>query len=160
MDTSSIAIGLVLLLIFIGPIGYLVIIQKNKGKACLKTLQVASQRNQLSLSETEILPTVSLGLDTASRKLLVIQNQKNGKEVLIDLAQFRSSEVVDSNAAGHSADNYNPQEEVHILLKGTPGTADEKISFFHEDQDSMTAKEERLNSAKKWNAKLRDLIRK
>lgn len=160
MDTTSIVIGLILLLIFIGPIGFLLVKQRSTGKVKLNRLTSFSQKHQLTLTETEILPTVSLGLDTTSTNLCVIQHTKNDQELLLDLKNFRGCETFDSNENEHSLMNSDTVEEVQLVLKGKPGTADKSIVFFNDDQDSMIAKEERLASAKRWQGKLLKLLKK
>lgn len=149
METSSVLLGILLLLLFVGPMFYLAYNHSAKEKKRIKKLQLLSQKNQLTLDESEYLSPVSLGLDKASKKLLVIQQIKPQRELTLDLNNVRSCSLQRLNADKKSTEVLDEVQDIHLLLKNSSGT-DESIPFYTDENDSAAEKEGRLAAASRW----------
>ena len=99
MDTSSIAIGVILMLLFVGPIIYLIIKQNSKDKTRLKNLKSLGSQNQMELDEIELTNSVWLGLDSKSKKLLVVEPDNNMQYDVIDLKKINQRHVSKKGAS-------------------------------------------------------------
>jgi|SRR5690606_16153838 len=149
METSSVLLGILLLLLFVGPMFYLAINQNAKQKNRIKKLNLLSQKNQINLDETEYLSPVSLGLDKASKKLVVIQQVKPRKELTLDLKEVRTCSLRKLNADRTSTDVLDEVQDIHLVLKSAGG-AEENIPFYLDEHDSVAEREARMAAASKW----------
>ena len=159
MELSYVILGIVLLLVFVGPMFYLVINQSAGEKKKLKKLTLLSQKNQLSLDETEILSPVSLGLDKTSKKLVVIQQAKPRKELALDLKELQSCKVVKLTAGNSPSEGLDETLEINLLLKKASG-AEECIHFYQDEHDSAAEKERLLSAANRWQGLIAASIKK
>src|SRR5690606_13652981 len=92
MDVSSTLIGLGLLVVFIGPVIFLIYTQNKKNAVAKKLLHQKSQEYGIQPELTELAPNFILGLDSSQSKLLVLV-PKNAQSVLINLSELALCEV-------------------------------------------------------------------
>ena len=162
MDTASTLIGIGLLLLFIAPVGYLILKDGSQSRKNKKQFLMLSKQNNLVLSQTEIFPDFSLGLDEISKKLFVFVTGKTPKSFFIDLNNIQSAEVQkkysETNSEKNSVDDIC---EITLDLKlKNPPTEENRIIFFGGDFNSVLQKEARLNSALKWYSLIKKSLRK
>lgn len=157
MDTSSIAIGVILMLLFIGPIIYLIIKQNSKDKSRLKNLKSLGSQNQMNLDEIELTNGLMLGLDSKSKKLLVVESQNNMQYDVIDLKNVNLSHV--SKKAQPKVNGKKDEVAVtHIsleLLKNKPREIITEIIFYDEDDNSSYNADAQMSLANKWDRLIR-----
>ncbi len=157
MDTSSIAIGVILMLLFVGPIIYLIIKQNSKDKTRLKNLKSLSQQNQMELDEFELTNGVMLGLDSKSKKLLVVKHENNMEYDIIDLKKVNLSHVSKKGLPKPNGGK-NEQSITHIsldLLKNNPREKVTEITFYDEDDNSSYNADTQMSLANKWDRLIR-----
>lgn len=157
MDTSSIAIGVILMLLFVGPIVYLIIKQNSKDKTKLKNLKSLSAQNQMDLDEIELTNGLMLGLDSKSKKLLVVEPNNNMQYDVIDLNKVNLSHV---SKKGQPKVNGKKDElaVTHIsleLLKNKPREIVTEIVFYDEEDNSSYNAETQMSLANKWDRLIR-----
>ena len=156
MDTSSIAIGVILMLLFVGPILYLIIKQNSKDKSKLKNLKSLSDQHQMELDEIEITNGLMLGLDIKSKKLLVVEPQNNMQYDVIDLKKINLSHI---SKKGEPKVNGGKELSVtHIsleLIKNKPREIVTEIIFYDEDDNSSYNADTQLSLANKWDRLIR-----
>jgi len=156
MDTSSIAIGVILMLLFVGPILYLIIKQNSKDKKKLNNLKALSAKNQMELDEVELTNGLMLGLDSKSKKLLVVEPKNNMQYDVIDLNKINLSHV---SKKGQPKVNGGKELSVtHIsleLIKNKPREIVTEIIFYDEDDNSSYNADTQMSLANKWDRLIR-----
>lgn len=85
MDTASTLIGLSLLVIFLGPIFYLILIENRKNIVGRQALLRIAEANALQPKEIEVNTSVYLGLDARKKKLIYINYTNKNEFKVIDL---------------------------------------------------------------------------
>lgn len=157
MDTSSIAIGVILMMLFIGPILYLIIKQNSKDKTRLKNLKSLGAQNQMDLDEIEVTNGVWLGLDKKSKKLLVVEPDKNMQYDVIDLKKITQSHVSKKGLPQPKGG----KNEIAItrisldLLKNNPREIVTEITFYDENDNSSYNADTQMSLANKWDRLIR-----
>lgn len=149
METSSLLLGILLLSLFVGPMFYLAVNQNAQEKKKRKSLILLSQKNQAQLDETEYLSPVSLGLDKASKKLVVIQQTKPRKEIILDLKEVSSCSLLKLTSENTPSETLDEVQEILLLLRTASG-AEESIPFYQDEHDSAAERESLLSAASKW----------
>lgn len=154
MDTSSTLIGLGMLMLFVGPIMFLIIKQNRKEKVKLNKFKVISKENNLEPENVEFAHSLLLGLDSKAKKLLVVEPQNNQHRV-IDLTGIKKSRVstVDiPNRAGKinhvSLELFGRNEQRKV----------DEIIFYDEDDNQNLDAESRLLIANKWDRIIKNAI--
>lgn len=157
MDTSSIAIGVILMLLFVGPIIYLILKQNSKDKTRLKNLKSLSEQNQMELDEIELTNGVWLGLDSKSKKLLVVEPENNMQYDVIDLKKINLSHV-SKKGLPKPKGGKNELSITHIsldLLKNNPREIVTEITFYDEGDNSSYNADTQMSLANKWDRLIR-----
>ncbi len=157
MDTSSIAIGVILMLLFIGPIVFMIIKQNSKDKKKLQNLRSLSQQNQMDLDEIELTNGVWLGLDSKSKKLLVVEPDKNMQFDVIDLRKINQSHVSKKGLPKPNGSK-NELSITHIsldLIKNNPREIVTEITFYDEDDNTSYNADTQMSLANKWDRLIR-----
>lgn len=108
MDKSSIAIGIFLLILFIGPILYMILNQSRANRKRLKNLETLSLQNQMKLDQTELTNSLLLGLDSTSRKLIIVEPQNIVQYDIIDLSNVNSSSIFTKTIPQTNGNKNNP----------------------------------------------------
>lgn len=142
MDNSSTLIGLALLLLFVGPIVYIVY-HSNKME---KLLHQKARENNIDPDITELTPSLLLGLDSKLQKLLII-NTKDRNVNLINLAgiakcKFRNINIPDRPGKVNliSLELHHKMSEIKPM----------ELVFYDDDDDIHSEVEVQLPIAKKW----------
>ncbi len=147
MDTTSTLMGLGLLLVFVGPIFLLIIQQNRKEKKRKSAFQKISNQVKIQPSITDFSASLLLGLDQKSKKLLVIEPENNMQFQLIDLQEFKSSEVNAREIPGKQG----KLNHISLTLLGKNGNGKiSEIIFYDEDDTINNDAESQLMLAKKW----------
>ncbi|HSI71052.1 MAG TPA: hypothetical protein VK941_12525 [Gillisia sp.] len=149
MDTASAVIGIILMILFVGPVAYVIWQQAAKDRKKLQQLKIVEQQNGLHLDQVELTPSLLLGLDSANKKLVVVNSLKGNEQQVIDLANVYKSQLKKSanpdNTGGKSAITHVSLE----LLNGRPGNTTQ-IIFYDEEEDTGHDMATQLSLANKW----------
>ena len=144
-----------MLLLFVGPIMFLLIKQNKKEKAKLSKFKALSQENNLNPETVELTNDLILGLDSKAKKLLVIEPQNNNQHRVVDLTKIKKSKVstVDiPNRAGKinhvSLELFGKNERDRVA----------EIIFYDEDDNENLDADARLVIANKWDTIIKRAI--
>lgn len=156
MDTATTLMGIGLLLVFLTPIGYLLIEQSLTEKKREKALLRVAEENNLTITQTDYLPDLALGLDMDSRKLLMIPLKMKKAINVIDLKEIRQCELVKKYKNDKVSSNLDDVQEIYLKIdhKEIPV---EPVVFYSEGIHPVTEKEMRRFMAIKWEMILTDL---
>ncbi|MCF4100533.1 hypothetical protein L1I30_02525 [Gillisia sp. M10.2A] len=150
MDNSSATIGLLLLVAFIGPILFMIYKQSNKDKKRLKELKNLSAQHNMNLDHIELSNLLILGLDSKSKKLIVMEPENNMSFNVIDL-QDTTGHISQKGIPLPNAPK-NKTAITHIsleLLKNKKEKVTEIVFYDEDDNNSLNA-ETQLFIAGKW----------
>ena len=158
MENASAIMGIALLALFIGPIIFMIISHSAKEKNTKKKLYGLANEHNMKLDHVEITNTLLLGLDSNSKKFLVIDPKDHTKYDVIDLKKVGQSVVAKS---GHQVKigGKNKLALTRIGLELLKNSSKEKIKeviFYDEDDNDSLDADAQLFKANKWD----DLIRK
>lgn len=147
MDLSAVLIGLGFLLVFIGPIAFLIITQKKKQKAKTKKLLEVSKEHNLNPEVVETTSMIAIGLDPKAKKLVVVEPRRGDSFRVVDLSEVKSCRIQTSG----TSKNQNSYTYVGIDLTSKGKSGKEFELTFYDDQEelNLTAEAELLR-AKKW----------
>ena len=157
MDFKSAEIGIVLILLFIVPIIYMIYWQSSKDKRRLSNLKNLGTQNQMTLDHYELSNSLLLGLDSSSKKLIVVEPQ-NAKEFdIIDLSKIDVSTI---SKKSHSETNKHTGKAPIIricleLIKNNPKQKVTEIVFYDEDDETNMDADVQLVLANKWDKLIR-----
>mgnify|MGYP003111438644 CR=1 FL=1 len=160
MDTSSIAIGVILIFLFVGPIMYMILKQNNREKNRLKNLKNISKQHELDLTEVELTNALLLGLDSKAKKLVVVEPLNNMQYNIIDLNGIKVSHVSKKGNPQVNGTKGNPAI-THIsldLIKNNSKENATEIIFYDEDDDTSYNAETQMFLANKWDRLIRSNI--
>ena len=152
MDKSSVIIGLLLIVIFVGPILYMILKQSNKNNKRLKNLKDLGSQNSLNLDQLEMTNSLLLGLDSASKKLIIVEPKNNMQYDIIDLREINQS-LVSKKTLPHVTGKKEDTAITHIsldLIQKHPKVTRTEIIFYDEDDDTSYNAETQLVLANKW----------
>lgn len=157
MDTSSTLLGIGLLLVFIAPVGYLVINQSRREKAGKKFLFTIASRLNLQISQFLILDGLSLGLDDKQRKLLTLGRSNMSNPEVIDLSECKVHLI----KKYHNDNPTAPIDELReISLRVDCCDKATKLNFYRSGPDPVTEKSMRLQKALEWEKRLMEFQQK
>lgn len=153
MDKSSILIGTLLFGLFMIPIIYVIIFQKNKEAAIRKKLNKVAALNAIKLDKFETFGHLSLALDTAAKKLLVYDSKTSSEPRVIDLRKVSNIQLSKILHPGRS----KKERIKHLGLQIVDFSSSDitEIIFYDEDDYESTDAEIRLNDARKWDELLK-----
>lgn len=157
MEFKSVAIGVVLILMFIVPILFMIYRQSTKNRRRLKKLKDLSTQNQMTLDHYELSNSLLLGLDSSSKKLIVIEPQNAMEFDVIDLSKIDVSTI---SKKSHAETNKHTGKEPLIrvcleLIKNNPKQKVSEIVFYDEDDETNMDADVQLVLAKKWDELIR-----
>ena len=158
MENASVAIGIALLFLFIGPILFMIFKQSTKEKKHLSSLKKYSAEHQLNLDEIELTNLFLLGIDQNAKKLIVVEPQRNMEYNVIDLKNINDSFISKKTIPIPGATK-NKTAVTHIsleLMKNNPKQRVSEITFYDEDDNASLNSDAQLFLANKWN----DLIQR
>jgi hypothetical protein len=152
MDFKSVEIGIALVLLFIVPILYMIYRQSTKDKRRLKKLKDLSTQNQMTLDHYVLSNSLLLGLDSSSKKLIVVEPQNAMEFDVIDLKKIDVSEI---SKKRHAETNKHTGKESLIrvsleLIKNNPKQKVTEIIFYDDDDETNMDADVQLVLAKKW----------
>ncbi|MCM4160608.1 hypothetical protein FHG64_10165 [Antarcticibacterium flavum] len=150
MDTASATIGIVLILLFVCPVAYIIWQQAAKNKKRLQQLKLAEKQFKIKLDTIDLTPSLLLGLDSAAKKLVVINTLHNSPLQVVDLKKVHRSSVK-KVAVDEVKENKNPSCKLVSLelLNGHPGNTT-SIVFYDEEEETGFDVETQLALANKW----------
>ncbi|MDT0685453.1 hypothetical protein [Autumnicola psychrophila] len=153
MDTTSVIIGSILLLLFVGPILYVIYLQSLKDKKQLKILNEEGARQNLKFDHTEISNSLLLGLDTREKKLVAIEPDNEYKTTIIDLLHISDSRILKKVIPNPSS--FKDREkimQVSIELMEAHGVEKKTSQILFYDEDGRDSEDvgSRLTTALKW----------
>ena len=157
MDFKSVEIGIALVLLFIVPIFYMIYRQSTKDKRRLKKLKDLSAQNQMTLDHYELSNSLLLGLDSSSKKLIVVE-PKNAMEFdVIDLSKINVSAIAKrSDAETNKHTGKAPIIKICLeLIKNNPKQKVNEIVFYDEDDETNMDADVQLVLANKWDKLIR-----
>ena len=148
MDTASLFLGVSLLLIFVAPVGFLIMNQSITERKNIRALNALAAQNNLRLTITDHLPRFSIGLDPVAQNLLVLPRDKEANPKVIDLKKVKSTVIVQKTASGSAP--ATADDIVQIFLIFNSGNTASEILFFDQQFHLVTERETRLQLAEKW----------
>ncbi|WP_372919948.1 hypothetical protein [Salegentibacter sp.] len=147
MDTASTLIGLSLLVIFLGPIFYLILIENRKNIVGRQALLRIADANALQPKEIEVNTSVYLGLDARKKKLIYINYTNKNEFKVIDLN-------IVSNVNLETKDFPEKPGKINFIsLKFTGKSKSEgnsELVFYDEYGENGDDAEVQYNLARKW----------
>ena len=157
MEFKSVAIGVVLILLFIVPILFMIYRQSTKNRRRLKKLKDLSTQNQMTLDHYELSNSLLLVLDSSSKKLIVIEPPNAMEFDVIDLSKIDVSTI---SKKSHAETNKHTGKEPLIrvcleLIKNNPKQKVSEIVFYDEDDETNMDADVQLVLAKKWDELIR-----
>lgn len=157
MENASAIMGIALLALFVGPIVFMIIKHSTKEKRTKKNLYRLATENQMNLDQVEITNSLILGLDSNTKKFLVIDPKDQTKYEVIDLKKVGQSVVAKS---GHQQKigNKNKLALTHIgleLLKNNSKEKMKEVVFYDEDDNDSLDADTQLFIANKWDGLIR-----
>jgi hypothetical protein len=157
MEFKSVAIGVVLILMFVVPILYMIYRQSTKDKRRLIRLKDLSTQNQMTLDYYELSNSLLLGLDSSSKKLIVVEPQNAMEFDIIDLSQIDASEISKkSQTERNKHTGKEPLIRVCLeLIKNNPKQKVTEIVFYDEDDETSMDADVQLVLANKWDKLIR-----
>lgn len=149
MDTGTLLVGGLLLAILLIPFIYAIRHQKRKNQNEKERFIALAETNNLTLSKSEIINELNIGLDEGQNKLAVSRKSTLEKDFqVIDLNTCTSCEVKTQTS-----------EYVKVLLHGNKKTYElllwEKPDEFFPETDFTTSKV----IADKWVARLTSILK-
>jgi len=152
MESKSVAIGVVLILMFVVPILYMIYRQSTKDKRRLKRLKDLSTQNQMTLDYYELSNSLLLGLDSSSKKLIIVEPQNAMEFDIIDLSKIDASEISKkSHAERNKQTGKEPLIRVSLeFIKNNPKQKVTEIVFYDEDDETSMDADVQLVLANKW----------
>ena len=152
MDTASIIIGSVLLLLFVGPVLYVIWLQSLRDKKLLKILTEEGNRHNLKFDQTEVSNSLLLGLDSRQKKLVAIEPDNEFKTTLVDLVKISDSRILKRVIPNPS--NFKDREKIMQisieLMENSGVEKSSQILFYDEDGKDSEDVGSRLTTAIKW----------
>lgn len=151
MDTVSVTIGIIMLLLFICPFVY---IQLSKGKKD-KLFKKICEENALTISDKEIIQSKLIALDGKNKVLIFIDfTNKQTQQKVIKLAEIRSCEIIGKLI--HNGDF----DSVGLLLNYKDSSLNNTQLLFANSTDSIHTIEQAYVIAQQWQTKLGNLLSK
>ncbi|MDN3595847.1 hypothetical protein [Zunongwangia endophytica] len=153
MDTSSTIIGVGLLVLFIGPILFVLYRQGAKDMRNRKALKALAKEHNLNLDYTEISNSLVLGLDKNKHQLLVLEPINAMQHQIIDLSQVTKSSIIKRSVSFLENDTRkNKVIQISVELKAKSDLKQiTEILFYDEDGVENDDMETRLFTASRWN---------
>ncbi len=158
MENTSVLMGIGLLILFVGPILYMIIAHATKEKKTLKLLNNLAAQHQMKLDQIEVTNSLLLGLDSNTKKFLVIDPKDHSKYEVIDLKNVNKS-LVSKTGHQQKIGNKSKLALTHIGLELLRNNSNEKVKevvFYDEDDNDSLDADAQLFIANKWD----NLIRK
>jgi len=158
MENASAIIGIALLALFVGPILFMIVNHSAKEKRTKKRLYSLAAENQMKLDQVEITNSLILGLDSKTKKFLVVDSKDQTKYEVIDLKNVGQSFIAKS---GHQQ-KIGDKSKLALtrigleLLKNNSKEKMKEIVFYDEDDNDSMDADTQLFKATKWD----NLIRK
>ncbi len=150
MDTASASIGIILMLLFVGPVAYIIWQQGAKDRKRLQQLKLAEKQFELKFDTLDLSPSLLIGLDSAGKKLVVINTYLDSGPQVIDLKKIHRSNVKkvaeDDNARNKKGYCKLVSLDFH---NGLPGNTT-SIVFYDEEQETGYNMETQFSMAIKW----------
>ncbi len=152
MENSSAIMGIVLLALFIGPVIYMIVSHSAKEKSIEKKLHKLATEHNMKLDQIEITNSLLLGLDSTTKKFLIIDPKDYTKYEVIDLKNVGQS-VVAKSGQQQKIGNQNKLALTHIGLELLKNNSKEKVKevvFYDEDDNDSLDADAQLFMANKW----------
>lgn len=145
MDSSSIIIGLILLVLFVLPFILLQIGSYRKRKL----FEQVCKNNAFIISEREDLRLCTMAMDKSQKSFLFYNQQKEKPYAEV----VRIEEITDCSVIGSDPKETNEEPiGIQIKFKGTPQTAHQFL--LAEKNDGIVIQEEAFRMAKRWQNKI------
>ena len=149
METSSTLIGLAVLLIFMGPIIFVIIKSSTTEKRLKKNLQSMSSQNGISINTSEVIGNTLIGLDEDVHKLVFsYKNKLKDTFRMVDLNNTKECNITTFKESKHHL------KRIALQLKGAET---DEIIFYEEDDESSPATDAEvcLSRATYWEKMIR-----
>lgn len=155
MTAETTWIGLILLLIFIGPIIYLLVRQKINHRNHIKVLKNLCDVNNILPDFNEISGAYLIGLDSKERKLIYLRAGEQENYKLIDLNEYASCKIGSTKISETEAENVwlklNNKSQHQLPME---------IIFYDNARDMHLDSDVQFVLAQKWQAIIRQNLTK
>ena len=146
MDTSSIVLGLVFLIVFTAPVAYDVMGKSKRKKQALKNIQEKAAIHQIQLNEIDVFGDDYIGIDHKSEQLIYGNLESLEKKMhIIDFKNF-SIDLLEIRKNDKSI------EQISLVFKSSK--TEHQFDFYKDNDDVKVSAIEHVELAKKWKAKL------
>lgn len=153
MDNSSLFIGILLFAAFMFPIVFVLIKQHNKDKKHQNFLNKIALENNFKLDTIEAYGHLSLGLDSQSKKLIIVDFKEGSEFDIIDLKKVSQVRLLKKLLpASYSSSKKEKIIHLSLCLENKNASKITEITFYDEDDEDSTDADIRLNDAKKWDS--------
>ena len=151
MSRETTLIGIILLLVFIGPVIFILFQQKLKQNKKRKILKNLSDEHNLFFDYKEITGLYILGLDSKAGKLVYLQPEASDNYKLIELNENTTCHLDYKETA-------NSHKELIALKIGNKNKQlpQEQIIFYDDASDTNMVSEVQFIIAKKWDKIIKD----
>lgn len=147
MDLTSTLIGLGILMLFIGPVIFLIVNQNRKINSKKRKLMKYAEENNLHLSVIDIEPGVLLGLDKTKKKLIFAEPKNDYQFFLINLHEISTVKIQTIDFP----EREGKMNFISLIFSGkTKKEKTGEIIFYDENDDAAPDAEVQYQSAKKW----------
>ncbi|HSP83384.1 MAG TPA: hypothetical protein VLN72_06600 [Gillisia sp.] len=154
MDISSTLIGVILLLLFIGPVFILIINQNRKDRSTKRLLEQKIKEYGINPDISELTPSLLLGLDSNLKKLLIVRPISQESN-LISLAEIKRSQlrIVDKPELPGKV-NFISLDLLYNKKDAQPF----EIVFYDEEDDANPEAEVQLQLARRWENHIKEFL--
>jgi len=154
MNTGSLIIGIVLVLLFVVPIYFLSRKSSNKDKKMLAYFKNQAEQNGLNVSQTEIWNnSYYIGIDQEAGKLFYLKKiEENEEKVLIGLREIekcRVDNIFRTIKEGKYSTNITDRIDLKIKLNNSNGS-EKTIEFYNAHGTGHLILSDQLHLAEKW----------
>ena len=154
MDTGSLIVDIVIILVIAIPLAYLVIYSFNRERKVKKSVAKLCSQKGINLGIFEINGNLVLGIDDQQKKLILTHRKDtNNAFQIIDLPQLTDCQV---KTVKHSKITL---DWVGLELVGTQQKQDIAFYVEEDDEDPGTSAEICLQAARKWEKLIRPLLK-
>lgn len=162
MDTGTLVVGAILILLFISPF---VIFgsrgKKNKEKDLLKSLDDLASRNNCTIKDHQYWNNSAIGMDAANKMLFYFyKSEKQTYDRIIKLVEVQSCRIdIARHKTGTKSEDQQVIDNISIILefkekKRVPA----HLLFYDSETDSLNLNDE-LQLAEAWAKNISEIIR-
>lgn len=161
MDTGTLVVGVILILLFISPF---VIFgsrgKKNKEKDLLKSLDDLASRNNCTIKERECWNNSAIGMDAGNKMLFYFyKSETQTFDRVVKLSEIQSCRVdIARHKTGVKGEEQQVIDNISIILEfKEKKRVGARLTFYDSETDRLQLNDE-LQLAEVWSKKISEII--